>query len=101
MYDFPSSSDMVIQVLIGVIIVGVFLNLKNSTKLYGGMIGKAIRLLGFGTLFITLSIIEHLLVTFMVIENTATIAIAQEIMNLIGLALLGSGFFQLVAATKS
>jgi len=92
---------MVIQVLIAVIIIGMFLNLKHSTEIYGGLIGKAVRLFGLGTLFITLSIIEHLLVTFLVIENSQTIAIAQEIMNLLGLAFLGLGFSQLVAATKS
>lgn len=101
MYDFSSHTDVVIQALIAMIIIGMFLNLRAGTKLYGGMIGKAIRLFGLGTLFITLSIIEHLLITFLVIENTPGIAIAQEVMNLIGLACLGLGFSQLVSATKS
>jgi len=101
MYDISANSDVVIQVLIAVIIIGMFLNLRSSTKLYGGIIGKAVRLFGLGTLFITLSIIEHLLVTFLVIDNTLGIAIAQEIMDLVGLALLGLGFSQLVSATKS
>lgn len=101
MYDFSANSGIVIQVLIAIIIIGMFVNLKNSTKLYGGLIGKAIRLFGLGTLFITLSIIEHLLITFLIIDNSPTIAIAQEIMNLLGLAFLGLGFSQLVTVTKS
>ena len=101
MYDFSSHTSVIIQALIAIIIVGMFYNLKISTQVYGGVIGRAIRLLGLGTLFITLSIIEHLLVVFLVIDNTSTIAIAQEIMNLLGLAFLGLGFSELVSATKS
>jgi hypothetical protein len=101
MNDFTSYTGVLTQGLIVVIILGMFYNLWNSTRIYGGLIGKAIRLLGLGTVFITLSIIEHLLVTFTVVENTTTIAIAQEIMNLFGIAFLGLGFSKLVSATKS
>lgn len=91
---------IITQGLIAVIIIGMFYNLWSGTRLYGGLIGRAIRLLGLGTVLITLAIIEHLLVTFLVIENTAVIALAQEIMNLFGLVFLGLGFAQLVSATK-
>lgn len=101
MYDFYSQTNFIIQCLVAVIIAGTFYNLWTSTKVYGGLIGKAVRLFGFGTLFVTLSIIETLLVTFMVIDNTPRLAIAQQIMNLLGIACLGMGFSTLVSATKS
>jgi len=100
MHDFYSQSNLIIQSLVLVVILGTFYNLKTSTEVYGGIIGKAVRQFGVGTLFITLSIIETLLVTFGIIDNSANLVIAQQIMNLIGLVCLGLGFSTLVSATK-
>jgi hypothetical protein len=101
MVDFYSQTNLIIQGLVAVIILGTYYNLISSTKMYGGIIGKAVRQFGVGTLFVTLSIIETLLVTFGVIENSANLAIAQQIMNLIGLVALGLGFSTLVAGSKA
>lgn len=101
MYDFYSQTNLIIQALVALIVVGTFYNLWTSTQVYGGVIGKAVRLFGLGTLFITLSIIETLLITFTVIDSNPTLAIAQQIMNLIGIGALGMGFSTLVSATKS
>lgn len=101
MYDFTSQANLIIQGLIAVVIVGMLYSIWSSTKMYGGLIGKAVRLFGLGTTFVTLAIIEHLLITFTIIQNNPQIAIAQEIMNLIGLACLGIGFSTLISATKS
>jgi hypothetical protein len=100
MYNFFSNSNLIIQAFMAVIVVGMFYSLWNSTKLYGGIIGKAIRLFGLGMLFITLSILEHLLIVFMVIQNNPQLAIVQDIMSLVGLVFLAFGFSTLAAAVK-
>ena len=51
MFEFSSQTNLMIQALILVIIIGVFYNLWSSTKMYGGIIGSAIRLIGIGMLF--------------------------------------------------
>jgi hypothetical protein len=101
MYDLISQSNTIIQGLIAIIIIGMFYSLWHSTHLYGGIIGKAVRYLGLGTMFITVAILEHLLITFSIIQNDPQIAIAQEIFNLLGLVFLGLGFSTLVQATKA
>ena len=101
MYEFSSETNLIIQGCIAVIIIGVFYNLWSSTKVYGGIIGKAIRLLGFGMLFITIGVIERVLINFHVIISTPDLALAQDILNLIGLVLLGLGFSKLASATKA
>lgn len=100
MYEFNSSTSLLIQALIAVIVVGVFYNLWTTTKVYGGIIGKAVRLLGFGMLFVTVAVIERVLINFSIIQNSANLAMAQDILNLIGLVLLALGFSKLAAATK-
>lgn len=101
MFEFNSQANLIIQGCIAVIIIGVFYNLWMSTKIYGGIIGQAIRLLGFGMLFITIGVIERVLLNFSIIQNNANLAMAQDILNLIGLVLLALGFSKLASATKA
>jgi len=101
MYEFNSQANLFIQAFITVIIIGVFYNLWISTKLYGGIIGIAVRLLGLGMLFVTIAVIERVLVNFSIIQTSPNIALAQDIFNLIGLVLLALGFSKLASATKS
>lgn len=101
MYEVSSQAGFIIQGLMAVIIVGVFYNLWVSTRMYGGIIGQAIRLLGVGMLFVTISAIERVLVNFTVIQPSINLAIAQDIFNLIGLVFLGLGFSKLASATKA
>lgn len=98
--NYFSQANLIIQGCVAVIIVGMFYNIWSSTKVYGGIIGKAIRLFGLGMLFITISIIENLLVTFLIIQNSPELALIQEIMNLAGLVFLGLGFWKLSSANK-
>lgn len=101
MYDYISQANLIIQGCVAVIIVGMFYDIWSSTKVYGGIVGKAIRLFGLGMLFITISIIENLLVTFLIVQNSPELALAQEIMNLAGLVFLGLGFSKLASANKA
>ncbi len=100
MYQFSSEANLIIQGLIAVIILGVFYNLWVSTKVYGGIIGRAIRLLGVGMIFVAIAVIERVLINFSILETSSNISIAQDIMNLIGLIFLGLGFSKLASGTK-
>lgn len=100
MYSFFSHPNLIIQAFMVVIVIGMFYSLWSSTKLYGGIIGKAIRMFGLGMLFITLSILEHLLIVFMIIQNDPQLAVAQDILSLAGLVFLALGFSTLASAAK-
>ncbi len=100
MYLFDSSANLIVQGCIVAVLIGVFYNLMISTKAYGGIIGKAIRLIGVGIIFFSLSAIEHSLVTFSVIKPSLQSATLQDVMSLVGLVFLGLGFSKLASGTK-
>ena len=100
MYDYTSQAGLLIQGFLVAILIGVFYNLWVSTKVYGGIIGLAVRLFGIGMLFITLSLIERVLINFGIIQSTPDLAMVQDIMSLIGLVFLGLGFSKLASGAK-
>ena len=95
-FDF----NLLIQVCVGIIVVGVFFSLRSSTKVYGGIIGSAVQLFGLGTLFFALAVIERLLVDLQVLPASANLVIAQYIFDLLGLISLGWGFSKLASGSK-
>ena len=94
-------TDILNQALIIIIALGVYYNLWSSTKAYGGLIGKAVRFLGVGMLFIVVAVMERILTNYGVIENSVNLGLAQDILNVLGLVFLGLGFSKLAAATKA
>lgn len=92
--------NLVIQGLIAAILIGVFYNVWASTKAYGGLIGKAIRFLGIGMLFITIAVIEKILINFSVVDATPNLNLVQDVLTLIGLFFLASGFSKLASIAK-
>jgi hypothetical protein len=100
MYQFDSSANLIIQGCIAAVLIGVFYNLMISTKAYGGIVGRAIRLIGIGITFFSLAAIEHALVTFSIIQPTLQSAVLQDAMSLVGLVFLGLGFSKLASGTK-
>ncbi len=101
MYDFNSQANLFIQGFIAVIIFGVLYNLMISTKAYGGIIGKAIRLIGVATLFFSIAALERVLVSFAIIKPTLLTLQIQDVLVLLGLIFVGLGFSKLASATKS
>jgi hypothetical protein len=101
MFPLVGQTNIIVQGFIAVIIIGVFYNLYESTKAYGGLIGTAVRLLGIGMLFITIAVIEKAMLNLGAIPATQTLALFQDIMNLLGLLFLGLGFSKLASATKT
>jgi hypothetical protein len=97
---YDSDINLIIQGLIAVIIIGMFHTLWTTTHAYGGMIGKSIRLLGLGILFITVAVIEKMLLNFGVIEPTSNWAVIEDVLNLVGLSLLAWGFSRLASAAR-
>ena len=100
MYSFLSEGNLIIQGCIVAIIIGIFYTLWTSTKAYGGVIGQAVRFLGIGMLFITIAVLERILVNLNVVVTTPDLALAQDVLNLIGLVFLGFGFSRLSSAAK-
>ncbi len=101
--DFDPSQlniGLIIQGLIVAIIIGMFYTVWATTRAYGGIIGKSLRFLAFGILFISIAVIEKMLVNFNVLESTSTLSMVQDIMNLVGLGLLSWGFSKLAAASR-
>ncbi|MBX4205403.1 MAG: hypothetical protein KW788_04465 [Candidatus Doudnabacteria bacterium] len=92
--------EFFVQGLVLVIIIGGFYSLYSSTKAYGGLIGKAIRFLGAGMLFIVISVIERILLNFQVFEPSMTMGLIQDAFTLLGVLFLGLGFSRLAAAAK-
>ncbi len=92
--------EFLVQGLVLVIIVGGFYSLYASTKAYGGIIGKAIRFLGVGMLFIIIAVIEKILFNFSILNSSITFSLVQDGLNLLGVLFLGLGFSRLAAAAK-
>jgi hypothetical protein len=92
--------NLIIQGMMVAIMIGMFYVVWKTTHAYGGIIGHSIRLLGFGILFISAGVLEKMFVNFAVLDDTATVSLIQDVVNLIGLALLAWGFKKLAAATK-
>lgn len=101
MYLFISTPNLLIQACMAVIVLGVFYNLWVSTKAYGGIVGTAVRLLGVGLVFFSLSSLEHALVTFNIVHLTYEVSILQDVLSLLGLSFLGLGFSKLAAGAKA
>lgn len=101
MYDFSPQANLIIQGCVAAIVIGVFYNLWVTTKAYGGLIGKAVRYMGIGMLFITIEVIERIMVNFSILQNSANMSMVQDIMSLLALVFLGIGFSKLASITKS
>jgi multisubunit Na+/H+ antiporter MnhC subunit len=90
-----------IQICIGVIVVGSFYSLWSSSKIYGGIIGTAVRLFGIGMLFFIMAVFERLLVSFSIIQPSVNLDLTQQLFDLAGLIFLGWGFLKLASANKA
>ena len=92
--------SFLVQGLVAVIIIGAFYSLYSTTKSYGGLIGKAIRFLGVGMIFVVIAVIEKILLNFGVLQVSANLNFLQDGLNLLGILFLGLGFSRLAAAAK-
>lgn len=89
-----------VQGLVVVIIIGGIYSLIASTRVYGGLIGKAIRLLGVGMLFVVITVLERLFLNFGLIQSSINMGLLQDALSLLGILFLGLGFSRLAAAAK-
>lgn len=95
------SFNLIIQGTIAAILIGMFYNVWVSTKAYGGLIGTAVRFLGLGLLFITISVIEKIFLNFAIITPSIELSFAQDTLTLLGLFFLAVGFSRLASASKA
>lgn len=101
MYDFNSQTNLIIQGCVAAIIIGMFYNLWISSRQFEGNLGKAFRLFGIGMLFVTIGIIERLLVTFSIINASTNIALWQDLLTVFGLVFFEIGFAKLASSRKT
>ncbi len=100
MYEFNSTTSYIIYALIAIVIAGVYYNLVQTTKLYGGIIGQAVRLIGVATLCIAIASINNVLLKFNVIRPSLPSSIFQDLLIVISLILLGLAFSKLASVSK-
>jgi hypothetical protein len=100
MYEFNSYANLLIHGFIVVILIGVFYNLMVTTKLYGGIVGPAVRLIGVATMFVAVASIEKVLLNFGILRYTLSASIFQDFLILISLVLLGIAFSKLASVSK-
>ncbi|MBI4049276.1 MAG: hypothetical protein HY395_00450 [Candidatus Doudnabacteria bacterium] len=93
--------NILIQGIIIAILIGMFYNIWVSSRAYGGIIGSAVKWLGLGMLFITISVIEKALLNYGIITANLELNLAQDILTLIGLFFLAIGFSTLARAAKT
>lgn len=93
--------NLVVQGLLGAVIIGMVYSVWATTKAYGGLIGKAVRLLGFGIVFIIIEVIEKMLINFGVLKMNSYLALTQDILIIIALFFLTLGFSRLAIAAKN
>lgn len=93
-------TNIIIHGLMTAILIGMFYNVWISTRVYGGLIGHAIRLLAVGMLFVTIAVIEKIFLNFGIIHPSVEVSFIQDILTLLGLLFLALGFSKLAAAAK-
>ena len=92
--------NFVVQAFVAAILIGVIYNLIATTRSYGGIIGKAIRWIGVGILFISVAIIEKVLMNFEIMQVDTNGLLAQDILFFLSLSCLAMGFYYLRSATR-
>jgi hypothetical protein len=100
MFTLGSELNNILQGLIAVILIGMFYSLWMTTKAFGGLIGRAIRLVGVGIILTSVIVLEKVLINFSVIENSTNLQLLQDILTLGSLMFLSLGFKRLAAAAK-
>ncbi|MBX4188065.1 MAG: hypothetical protein KW793_02930, partial [Candidatus Doudnabacteria bacterium] len=68
---------------------------------FGGLIGRAIRMIGIGIILISIIVIEKMLINFGVIANSTNIQLVQDGITLISLLFLSLGFKRLATIAKA
>lgn len=100
MFTLNSELNNILQALIIVILCGMLYSLWMTTKAYGGIIGKAVRLIGVGITLISIVVLEKMLVNFSVVENSVDMQLVQDVLTLASLLFLSWGFKKLAAVAK-
>ncbi len=100
MFTLSSELNNILQGLIAVILIGMFYSLWMTTKAFGGLIGRAIRMVGIGIILIAILVLERVLINFNVISNSTNLQLMQDLLTLGSLFFLSLGFKRLASAAK-
>lgn len=97
-----SVGELVVQIFVVVIVVGVAYSLWQTTKAYGGLIGGALKWIGLGIVFFSLEALDRVLANLSFVnslfsKNSETV---HNIILLFGLALSAIGFSKLTRIAK-
>jgi hypothetical protein len=101
MLSFNSELNNILQGMILAILIGMFYTLWATTRAYGGVIGSAVRMLGFGTILVAIMALEKMLINFEVVENSANMGLIQDVLTTLALFFLFMGFRKLASVVKT
>jgi hypothetical protein len=94
--------ELLIQVFVAVIVVGVIYSLWRTTRTYGGLVGAALKWIGLGVVFFSIEGLDRALGNLSVVSHL-TVTYADPIHDAIlifGLMFSGIGFSKLTKIAK-
>lgn len=94
--------NIFIQGFVVIIIIGVTYNLWQTTKAFGGLVGKGLKWIGFGMVFFALEALDRALGNLSFVSSYAgeSAALVHHTLLLFGLLLAGIGFSKLKQVAK-
>jgi len=101
------TAEMIGGLLTIAVVIGVFYNLWNATRSFGGIIGQGIRRIGIGIVFLTLEAIDRIAQNFGASGAIATLfpleyrSVMHDSLLLVALFFLSLGFAKFSKALKS
>lgn len=101
MLILSSELNNILQALIVVIMIGMLYTVWHTARAYGGLIGRAVQMMGIGITLVSAVVLEKTLINFDVVENSPNLAMAQDIFTLAALVFLFIGFRRLAKIAKS
>ncbi len=101
MLTLSSELNNVLQALIVVIMIGMLYTVWHTARAYGGLIGKAVHMVGIGITLVSAVVLEKIIVNFGVVENTVNLVLIQDVLTLASLVFLFIGFRRLAQVGKA
>lgn len=97
------TGQLIVQILVVVILVGIVHSLWRTTKSYGGLIGSGLKWIGVGILFFALEALDRVLGSLSFVDSLARqdAGMAHNIILLLGLLFSAIGFSKLTKVTKA
>ena len=93
---------LLIQILFAVAILGIIYTLWSTTRVYGGLIGGALKWIGVGMMFFAVESLDRVLGSYGLVQSVTWLdeQTAHNILLLLGLAFSAVGFSKLTKIAR-